>query len=102
MNRLRDRRRATLAATRIAVAQTTHTMWLAANAHGVAAPILRLQRQGTPITLVGVMHYNPASCELVRSTILEEPALGAVCVELCDARFNAFAQFSMHFHSWDE
>ena len=64
-------------------------MWLAANAHGVAAPILRLQRQGTPITLVGVMHYNPASCELVRSTILEEPALGAVCVELCDARFNA-------------
>ena len=37
---------ATLAATRIAVAQTTHTMWLAANAHGVAAPILRIERAG--------------------------------------------------------
>ena len=56
--------------------------------HTAAAPILRLQRRHADHARRRDA-LNPASCELVRSTILEEPALGAVCVELCDARFNA-------------
>ena len=59
-----------------------------------AAPLLRLMEPAsqTPITLVGVMHYNPRSIQNVRSAVDEEndaAALGAVCVELCDARWDA-------------
>ena len=55
------------------------------------APILRFSEATTrvPVTLVGVMHYNPHSINLVRTTIADEPSLSAVCVELCDARWNA-------------
>ncbi len=45
----------------------------------------------SPVTLVGVMHYNPSSVAITRQTISEAAAsgsLGAVCVELCPARWN--------------
>ena len=58
----------------------------------LALPVLRLVEpvSRTPVTLVGILHYNPRSIELVRATIMEEqPAVRAVCVELCDERWNA-------------
>ena len=56
-----------------------------------AKPILRFVEPVSlrPVTLVGTMHYNPRSVSLVRSIIAEAAPLGAVCVELCDARWNA-------------
>ena len=38
------------------------------------APILRFSEATTrvPVTLVGVMHYNPHSINLVRTTIVDE------------------------------
>ena len=58
------------------------------------APVLRLVEPltGAAVTLVGTMHYNPRSVQLVRSTISEVSSagtLGAVCVELCDERWDA-------------
>ena len=56
-----------------------------------AKPILRFVEPVSlrPVTLVGTMHYNPRSISLVRSIIAEAAPLGSVCVELCDARWNA-------------
>ena len=57
-------------------------------------PVLRFidPASRSPVVLIGVMHYNPASIALVRSTIQETAAtnggVGAVCVELCHARWN--------------
>lgn len=42
-----------------------------------------------PVVLVGTMHYNPHSIELVRTTINEAAQLDAVCIELCERRWNS-------------
>ena len=55
---------------------------------------LRDASSGTKVTLVGTMHYNPASERLAAATVREEAAddgVRAVLVELCPARWNATA-----------
>ena len=45
-----------------------------------------------PVLLVGSMHYNPASIEVVRSTVksaASSPGLHATAIELCPARWNS-------------
>ena len=56
-----------------------------------ASPVLRFSEATTrtPVALVGVMHYNTHSVHIVRNTIASEPFLRAVCLELCDERWNA-------------
>ena len=57
---------------------------------GVARSIVRLTDAASqrPVTLVGTMHYNPRSVDLVRD-VISDAALGAVCIELCAARWNS-------------
>ena len=45
-----------------------------------------------PITLVGTMHYNPASATIAANAVVEAATAGnldSVLVELCEARWNA-------------
>ena len=45
-----------------------------------------------PVLLVGSMHYNPASIEVVRSTVnsaASSPGLHATAIALCPARWNS-------------
>lgn len=49
---------------------------------------------GVPVTLVGTMHYNPASAALAAATVREaniRDGVRAVLVELCSARWNVTA-----------
>ena len=51
----------------------------------------RTQRE---VTLVGCMHYNPASIALAADCVREAPALGAVVVESCESRWRKTQQTS--------
>lgn len=47
---------------------------------------------GTPVKLVGAMHYNPASIKLATDSIeslAAEGKLGSIIIESCDIRWNA-------------
>jgi len=50
---------------------------------------------GVPVILVGTVHCNPASIDLAAATVREANSrdrIRAVCVELCDTRWNATAE----------
>lgn len=58
----------------------------------VPVRILREPRTGSRIVLVGVMHHNPASLDLARSTVQHErqqKRLRTLLVESCTTRWNA-------------
>merc|ERR1719273_1270924 len=58
-----------------------------------SSQVLKFKEPTTNVTviLIGAMHYNPASIELVRDTIEtlgQENKLGSVIIESCDIRWN--------------
>ena len=56
--------------------------------------VTRDVRSGKMVTIVGCMHYNPASIALAARCVEESPRLGAVVVESCESRWRRTQELS--------